>query len=628
MFLSLHTHIGCHKNTALRECSSGRFCVLSKQLLKEFKWVDKWFLILHKDLLFGYRVLTSLVALLDIHSRMGDDTFAEKLLTEKLSKLNSSQQSIESLSRWCISHRKKAKQVVETWEKLFKSAQREQQISFLYLANDILQNSRRKGSEFVNEFWKILPAALKSVYELGHENCKKVASRLVDIWEERKVFGSRGQNLKNEILGNTPPVTVSNGKNSNPIKVVKRDGNSLRIKLAVGGMPEKILTAFQLVHDEDVNEEAALNQCRTAVSRVQEMEKDVENVSSQGNLQGSDFADKILEQENTLQQCVRQLENAEAIRVALVSQLKEALEDQESKLALIQSELHVAQVLIEQAANVRQQLAPGFLVPTTTNQFMEVNAPRMVEPKFTATQSTNNPSAPPPTHPLTPFSTSSLSEEESKKATVAAVAAKLAASTSSAQMLTSVLSSLVAEEAASMSSGLKSAGFSSLPILPPEKRQKLENSTFSDVDNPEAGNSAYFSATQQVMANMPPNSMKSVSQTNRMQAPFLPPPPPLPPLAPPSNSPASQLVQSAMVGPPYGYGAGNLLLPSLSPSISMGLARPGPPQQAQPQQLQNQQAQQQQQQQQQPPNAGYYRPPGIGFYGQSHQPSTPPVPRQ
>ncbi|KAL2482948.1 ENTH/VHS family protein [Forsythia ovata] len=564
---------------------------------------------------------------------MGDDTFAEKLLTEKLSKLNSSQQSIESLSRWCISHRKKAKQVVETWEKLFKSAQREQQISFLYLANDILQNSRRKGSEFVNEFWKILPATLKSVYELGHENCKKVASRLVDIWEERKVFGSRGQNLKNEISGKTPPVTVSNGKNSNPIKVVKRDGNSLRIKLAIGGMPEKILTAFQLVHDEDVNEEAALNQCRTAVSRVQEMEKDVENVSSQGNLQGSDFVDKILEQENTLQQCVRQLENAEAIRVALVSQLKEALEDQESKLALIQSELHVAQGLIEQAANVRQQLAPGFSVPTTINQLMEVNAPRMVEPKFPATQSTNNPLAPPPTHPLTPFSTSSLSEEESKKATVAAVAAKLAASTSSAQMLTSVLSSLVAEEAASMSSGLKSAGFSSLPILPPEKRQKLENSTFSDVDNPEAGNSAYFSATQQVIANMPPNSMQSVSQTNRMQAPFLPPPPPLPPLAPPSNSPASQLVQSAMVGPPYGYGAGNLLLPSLSSSIAMGLARPGPPQQAQPQQLQNQQPQQlqnQQAQQQQlpPPNAGYYRPPGIGFYGQSHQPSTPPVPRQ
>ncbi|CAA2983896.1 Hypothetical predicted protein [Olea europaea subsp. europaea] len=420
------------------------------------------------------------------------------------------------------------------------------------------------------------------------------------------------------------PVTVSNGKNSNPIKVVKRDGNSLRIKLAVGGIPEKILTAFKLVHDEDVNEEAALNQFRSAVPHVQEIEKDVENISSQGNLRGSDLVDKIQEQENTVLQCVRQLENAEAIRVALVSQLKEALEDQESKLMLIQSELHVAHGLIEQAAQMRQQLAPGFSVPLSTNQLIEANTPRMVEPKLTI-----NLPAPPPTQPLTPFSISNISEEESKKATVAAVAAKLAASTSSAQMLTSVLSSLVAEEAASMSSSLKSAGwFSSLPTLPPEKRQKLEKSVpFSDVDNSESGNSMNFSTTQQVNANIPPTNMHSVAQTNRMQAPFLPPPPPLPPLAPPSNSPASQLVQSAMVVPPCGYGAGNLLPPSLSTNNSMGLAGHGPPQQAQPQQLQNQQPQQQPQQPL-PPNAGYYRPPGIGFYGHSHQTSTPPVPRQ
>lgn len=86
---------------------------------------------------------------------------------------------LSALSRWCISHRKKAKQVVETWEKLFKSAPNEQRVSFLYLSNDILQNSRRKGSEFVNEFWKVLPGALKTLYDSGIESCRKVAFRLV-----------------------------------------------------------------------------------------------------------------------------------------------------------------------------------------------------------------------------------------------------------------------------------------------------------------------------------------------------------------------------------------------------------------------------------------------------------------
>ncbi|CAK9149764.1 unnamed protein product [Ilex paraguariensis] len=105
----------------------------------------------------------------------------------------------------------------------------------------------------------------------------------VDIWEERKVFGSRGQNLKDEMLGkNPPPLLVSNGKNSNPIKIVKRDAHSLRIKLAVGAIPERIVTAFHLVHDANVNEEAALDKCKDAVRRAGEMDKDVDNMSAQG----------------------------------------------------------------------------------------------------------------------------------------------------------------------------------------------------------------------------------------------------------------------------------------------------------------------------------------------------------
>lgn len=84
-----------------------------------------------------------------------------------------------ALSRWCISHRKKARHIVETWEKIFNSRQRDQRVSFLYLANDILQNSRRKGNEFVNEFWKVLPAVLKQVYDNGDELGKKVVTRLV-----------------------------------------------------------------------------------------------------------------------------------------------------------------------------------------------------------------------------------------------------------------------------------------------------------------------------------------------------------------------------------------------------------------------------------------------------------------
>ncbi|KAF5749135.1 regulation of nuclear pre-mRNA domain-containing protein 2-like [Tripterygium wilfordii] len=565
---------------------------------------------------------------------MNNDAFDGQILSEKLSKLNNSQQSIESLSRWCMSHRKKARQIVETWGKLFRSSQREQRVSFLYLANDILQNSRRKGSEFVNEFWKVLPAALGLVYENGDEHGKKAVTRLVDIWEERKVFGSRGQSLKDEMLSKNPPSTLqSNGKSSNPIKIVKRDAYSVRIKLTVGGLPEKILTAFQSVLDENVNEESALSKCCTAVSHVGKIVEDIENASSQGNQLSSTLVDDLQEQENVLCQCVEQLENAEAARAELVSQLREALQEQESKLEVIRSPLQVARGQFEQASSIRKRVMSSLPTgPSTTNTIPPTEAMKIVEQIVPSVQPFSTPPQPFLTQPVVSYAPLRATDEESKKAAAAAVAAKLAASTSSAQMLTSVLSSLVAEEAASMNGSLKSSGFTSgLSIFSPEKRQKLEKPmAVSDGSNSDAGGLPYFTPLQpQPGTNVAPTtSVQSVSQPSQVHTSYaaplpLPPPPPLSPANPSTN----QFVQSAgtMVGVmPYGYGA-NVLPPPppLPPHITMGLARPAPqpPQQLQPQP-------QQSQEQQSPANGGYYRPPGIGFYGQSHQPTTPAVPRQ
>ncbi|XP_022748275.1 regulation of nuclear pre-mRNA domain-containing protein 2-like isoform X1 [Durio zibethinus] len=571
---------------------------------------------------------------------MSDDAFDGQILTEQLSKLNNSQQSIESLSRWCITHRKKAKQIVETWDKLFNSSQKEQRVSFLYLANDILQNSRRKGSEFVNEFWKVLPSALKHVYENGDEYGKKAVTRLVGIWEERKVFGSRGQNLKDEMLGKNPPPpppSVNNGKSSNPIRIVKRDAYAVRIKLAVGGLPEKILSAYQSVLEDNPNEDTALNKCNAAVQHLSKIEEDVECSLAQGNQNGSALLDELQQKENTLQQCIEQLENIKKTRAALIFQLKEALQEQESKLELIHGQLQVAQGQIEQAGNVRRRLTlppgPG---PLTATSIPTAEVSVVGEQSLLSAQRTGTPPQPHLPQPVISFAPSKTTEEDKKKAAAAAVAAKLAASTSSAQMLTSVLSSLVAEEAASMSGSLKSSGFTSgLSMFPPEKRPKLEKPMpVSDASSSDVTGTAYFTPfQQQAMNNMPlapSTNMQLVSQGNQIQASFAsaPPPPSHPPLSP-ANPPASQYVQSTgmMVGVmPYGYGTNTLPPPPpLPPHITMSLARPA----SQPLQLpQSQSLQQPQSQaQQQPATGGFYRPPGIGFYGQNPQ-STPPVPRQ
>ncbi|XP_031391914.1 regulation of nuclear pre-mRNA domain-containing protein 1B-like [Punica granatum] len=579
---------------------------------------------------------------------MSNEDFNAEILAEKLSKLNNSQQSIESLSQWCVSHRKKAKLIVETWDRFFNSSQKEKCVSFLYLANDILQNSRRKGSEFVNEFWKVLPAALKHVYRNGDDHGKKVVTRLVNIWEERKVFGSRGHGLKDDMLGviekkdealgkDPPPPSVSNGKSSNPIKIVKKDSSSLRIKLAVGGLPEKILTAFQSVFEESSAEDDALNKCSNAAQNMGKIGEEAENSLVQGNQQGSALVDDLQDQENGLLQCIHLLESAEATRAALVSQLKEALEDQESKLELIRAQLQVAQGLVDQANNLRKRLTSSSSIPGVPQNpapaiipisFSET--PRLGEQNLSAIQPNTAPPAPLPPLPqptMMSFPSLASSDEESKKAAVAAVAAKLAASTSSAQMFTSVLSSLVAEEvAASMNGGLKSGGFSGgLPIFPPEKKPKLEKpiavsevSSNSDMSSP-----MYFNPQSM---NNPPLPPSMAAQPNQMQAPFAsppPPPPPMPAAGPPlssANPPNNHYVQSSgLITMPYAYGSSPLPPPPpLPPQVPLPLARPllQPPQQTQPEQTQ------------QPGTGGYYRPPGVGFFGQGHQSTTSALPRQ
>lgn len=52
--------------------------------------------------------------------------------------------------------------------------------------------------------------------------------------------------------------------------------------MAVGGLPEKLLTALQPVLDEHATEEGALNKCSVAARYVGKIEEDVENNLTQG----------------------------------------------------------------------------------------------------------------------------------------------------------------------------------------------------------------------------------------------------------------------------------------------------------------------------------------------------------
>ncbi|XP_030067908.1 regulation of nuclear pre-mRNA domain-containing protein 1B [Microcaecilia unicolor] len=117
-------------------------------------------------------------------------SFSESALEKKLSELSNSQQSVQTLSLWLIHHRKHAGPIVIVWHRELLRAKSNRKLTFLYLANDVIQNSKRKGPEFTREFETVLVDAFSHVSREADEGCKKPLERLLNIWQERSVYSS------------------------------------------------------------------------------------------------------------------------------------------------------------------------------------------------------------------------------------------------------------------------------------------------------------------------------------------------------------------------------------------------------------------------------------------------------
>lgn len=66
-------------------------------------------------------------------------------------------------------------------------------LTFMYLANDVIQNSKKKGPEYGREFLKVLPKAFQHIGECCASDEKTNASlaRILNIWEERGVYEAK-----------------------------------------------------------------------------------------------------------------------------------------------------------------------------------------------------------------------------------------------------------------------------------------------------------------------------------------------------------------------------------------------------------------------------------------------------
>lgn len=71
--------------------------------------------------------------------------FSESHFEKKLNNLKDTQESIQGLSTWCLNHKSDLNHIIKCWLKAIKKSKPEQCLTLFYLANDVIQHSKKKS---------------------------------------------------------------------------------------------------------------------------------------------------------------------------------------------------------------------------------------------------------------------------------------------------------------------------------------------------------------------------------------------------------------------------------------------------------------------------------------------------
>lgn len=123
-------------------------------------------------------------------------SFSQSAFDKKLSELNSSSQSIQTLSLWLIHHRKHAKHAVKLWKShLLKATNAQRKLTLMYLANDVTQNGKRKGPEYGRAFADVIVDVFEQAWGSERRGMERRTAtslqRLLSVWSERGVFSKQ-----------------------------------------------------------------------------------------------------------------------------------------------------------------------------------------------------------------------------------------------------------------------------------------------------------------------------------------------------------------------------------------------------------------------------------------------------
>ncbi|KAM3417091.1 hypothetical protein BST61_g8667 [Cercospora zeina] len=113
----------------------------------------------------------------------------------KLTSLNESQDSIVTVAQWIMFHRRHAALTAQLWTaNLQESPSANRKLNLLYLANEVVQQSRARGKmDFKTAFEPLIADATASAYKGANPDVQGKIRRVVEVWRQRNIFDTAVQ---------------------------------------------------------------------------------------------------------------------------------------------------------------------------------------------------------------------------------------------------------------------------------------------------------------------------------------------------------------------------------------------------------------------------------------------------
>ncbi|XGW15356.1 hypothetical protein V3C99_001104 [Haemonchus contortus] len=115
--------------------------------------------------------------------------FSETAMRERLSKLRPQQDCINTLSLWLMHHHRHTDDIVQIWLKeVRKETNSAQIVNLIYIANDVIQNSRKKNPEMAVKFYTVLEPAFRHAAKISGPELDKAMIKTLNVWRDRQIY--------------------------------------------------------------------------------------------------------------------------------------------------------------------------------------------------------------------------------------------------------------------------------------------------------------------------------------------------------------------------------------------------------------------------------------------------------